>query len=299
MIMITSIEPIPTAGGVINGTMEKSTPHIVDILNVISDDKTLGLLRNIARVKSCGSDSLLRNTQLTHEQYYSRMPGMVKAGLVRKTKGRYCLTSLGKVFYNLQLTGQNALNNYWKLKAIDSFDDEPDEERQRFLDSMMDDQSIKEIITKKYPYPAMNDVLIRSSLVTDYQQQDKSSLNVMIVEDEPDTLLTYRAFLSSAEGYNVETFLDSNEAFKQFVNLNHPYYDIVITDIRMPGLNGLQLYQKMKNIDDSVKVMFVSALDAVHELVSIFPDLHFNNIIRKPVTQEEFLKKVKAAIAQG
>jgi CheY-like chemotaxis protein len=296
MIMITSAESIPTVAGV-NRTMEKTPPHIVDILDVISDDKTLGLFTNIASVKSCTSDNLLRNTHLTHKQYYSRMPSMLKAGLVRKTKGRYCLTSLGKVFYYLQLTGQNALCNYWKLKAIDSFDDEPDENRQRFLDSMMHDQSIKEIITKKYPSPAKNDVLIRRSLVTDYQQQEKSSLNVMIVEDEPDTLLTYRTFLSSTEGYNVDTFLDSNEAFKQFVNLNHPYYDLVITDIRMPGLNGLQLYQKMKNIDDSIKVMFVSALNAVPELLSIFPDLHYNNIIRKPVTQEEFLKKVKAAVA--
>jgi CheY-like chemotaxis protein len=296
MIMITSAESMPAVAGV-NRTMEKTPPNIVDILDVISDDKTLCLFTNIASVKSCSSDSLLRNTQLTHKQYYSRMPGMLKAGLVRKSKGRYCLTSLGKVFYYLQLIGQNALSNYWKLKAIDSFDDEPDEERQRFLDSMMHDQSIKEIITKKYPYLVMNDVLIRRSLVTDYQQQEKSSLNVMIVEDEPDTLLTYKTFLSSTEGYNVDTFLDSNEAFKQFVNLNHPYYDLVITDIRMPGLNGLQLYQKMKNIDDSIKVMFVSALNAVPELVSIFPELHYKNIIRKPVTQEEFLKKVKAAVA--
>jgi CheY-like chemotaxis protein/predicted transcriptional regulator len=295
--MLTSIERIPTAVGA-NKTMEQSTPDIVDILNVLSDDKTLDLLRNIACVKCCSSDSLLRNTQLTHKQYYSRMPGMSKAGLVRKTKGRYCLTSLGKVFYYLQITAQNALSNYWKLKAIDSFDDEPDEERQRFLDSVIDDQSIKEIITKKYPYPTMDGLLIRRSLFTDYPQQEKSSLNVMIVEDEPDTLLTYRAFLSSAEGYNVDTFLDSNEALKRFVNLNHPYYDLVITDIRMPGLNGLQLYQKMKSIDDSIKVMFVSALDAVQELTSIFPDLHFNNIIRKPVAQKEFLKIVKAAIGQ-
>ena len=257
--MANSIEPIPIAVG-INRTMENSSPYIVDVLNVLSDDKTLGLLRNIAQTKRCSSDNLLRNTQLSHKQYYSRMPNMLKAGLVRRNKGKYCLTSLGKVFYYLQIIAQDALNNYWKLKAIDSFDDEPDEERQRFLDSVMDDQSIKKIITKKYPYPTTNGLLIRKSLFTDYPQQEKCSLNVMIVEDEPDTLLTYRAFLSSAEGYNVDTFLDSNEALKRFVNLNHPYYDLVITDIRMPGLNGLQLYQKMKSIDDSIKVMFVSAL---------------------------------------
>jgi CheY-like chemotaxis protein/predicted transcriptional regulator len=293
--MANSIEPVHRAAG-INRTMENSSPYIVDVLNVLSDDKTLDLLRSIAQTKCCSSDSLLRNTQLSYKQYYSRMPNMLKAGLVRRNKGKYCLTSLGKVFYYLQIIAQDALSNYWKLKAIDSFDDEPEEERQRFLDSVMDDHSIKEIITKKYPNSAMNNTLIRNSLVIDYQQQEKS-FNMILIEDEPDTLLTYKAFLLSAEGYNVDAFLDSNEALKRFVNLNHPYYDLVITDIRMPGLNGLQLYQKMKSIDDSIRVIFVSALDSVEEMVSIFPDLHFNNIIRKPVTQEEFLDKVKAAIA--
>jgi DNA-binding response OmpR family regulator len=119
----------------------------------------------------------------------------------------------------------------------------------------------------------------------------------MLVEDEQDTLLTYKAFLA-AEGYNVDAFADSYEAFRHFIKLNAPYYDLVITDIRMPDLNGLQLYQRIKSIDNTVNIMFVSALDSVQELVSIFPDLNLNNIIRKPVTKEEFLNKVKAAIDQ-
>ncbi|MDQ6862472.1 MAG: hypothetical protein M3044_01480 [Thermoproteota archaeon] len=41
--------------------------------------------------------------------------------MTRKNK-KYCFTSLGKIVYELQITTQNALNNYWKLKAIDSFD---------------------------------------------------------------------------------------------------------------------------------------------------------------------------------
>ncbi|HEX7207443.1 MAG TPA: response regulator, partial [Nitrososphaeraceae archaeon] len=66
---------------------------------------------------------------------------------------------------------------------------------------------------------------------------------------------------------------------------------------RMPGLNGLQLYQKIKAIDNTINVVFVSALDALQEMASIFPDLGFKNIIRKPVNQEDFLDKVKAALA--
>ena len=118
----------------------------------------------------------------------------------------------------------------------------------------------------------------------------------MLVEDEQDILLTYKTFLLT-QGYNVDAFTDSYEALKYFINCNHPYYDLVIMDIRMSGLNGLQLYQRMKAIDDTFRVIFVSALDALQEMVSIFPDLDFTNIIRKPINQKEFIDKVKMVLA--
>jgi CheY-like chemotaxis protein len=272
-----------------------------NILKSISDENTFALFRTIALASGVyGSDILITKTKLTRMQYYSRLADFIKVGLVKRKNGKYFLTSLGKVVYNNQRIIEKALANHWKLKAIDSFEilnGLSNEERQRFIDSVIDDHYIKEVITKEYSYPGMNNPLVKKSVVADYQQQEKSSLNIMLVDDEPDTLLTYKTFLA-AEGYNVDAYVDSYQALKHFVNLNCHYYDLVISDIRMPGLNGLQLYQKMKSIDDSTNIIFVSALDALQELVSIFPDLNFGNIIRKPVTQEQFLNKVKAAIAQ-
>jgi two-component system, OmpR family, response regulator ChvI len=66
----------------------------------------------------------------------------------------------------------------------------------------------------------------------------------------------------------------------------------------MPHLNGLQLYNRMKAINNSVRILFVSALDAVEELVSILPDIRSNNIIRKPVEKDHFVKSVQLAITQ-
>jgi CheY-like chemotaxis protein len=272
-----------------------------NILKSISDDNAFSLFRTIALANGVySSDILITKTKLTRMQYYSRLADFLKVGLVKRKNGKYFITSLGKVVYNNQRIIEKALANCWKLKAIDSLEilnGLSNEERQRFIDSVIDDHYIKEVITKEYSYPGTNDARVKKSVVTDYQQQEKSSLNIMLVEDEPDTLLTYKTFLA-AEGYNVDAYVDSYQALKRFVNLNRHYYDLVISDIRMPGLNGLQLYQKMKSIDDSTNIIFVSALDALQELVSIFPDLNFGNIIRKPVTREEFLNKVKAAIAQ-
>jgi CheY-like chemotaxis protein/predicted transcriptional regulator len=307
--------------------MEKSMPSMVDVLNALSDEKALDIFKIIAlsncdsnilitktkltlkqyyskALSNCDSNILITKTKLTLKQYYSKMDSLIKAGLVRKKDGKYCLTSLGKVFYNLQITAENALSNYWKLKAIDSFDNLSKEEYHRFIDGLIDNYNVKKILTKVTSpscYSTMNHELIQKTPFTNYHQQQQakpSSFKIMLVDDEQDTLLTYKTFLlAAAEGYNVDAFTDSYEALKHFINLNHSYYDLVITDIRMPGLNGLQLYQKIKAIDNTINVLFVSALDALQEVASIFQNIDFRNVIRKPANQEDFLDKVKTALA--
>ena len=118
--------------------------------------------------------------------------------------------------------------------------------------------------------------------------------NIMIVDDESDVLLTYESFLSYA-GFNVSTFADSYEALRDFAS-NPRLYDLVILDIRMENLNGLQLYQSMKAMNPSSKILFASALDAAKELTSILPDIEFQDIIKKPVDRENFIKVIKMAL---
>jgi CheY-like chemotaxis protein/class 3 adenylate cyclase len=127
------------------------------------------------------------------------------------------------------------------------------------------------------------------------KEQQNHPHNIMLIDDEPDMLLTYKTFLS-AESYNVEEFTNPQSALQHFAQINSSYYDLVIMDIRMPGLNGLQLYYRLKTINPNVKVLFLSALDAAEEMVSILPDVKLDDVIRKPVEQDYFLKKVNAAI---
>jgi two-component system, OmpR family, response regulator ChvI len=122
-------------------------------------------------------------------------------------------------------------------------------------------------------------------------------MNVMLIDDEPDMIITYKSFLHS-EGYIVDAFTNSQEALRHFAQVNPSYYDLVIMDIRMPHLNGLQLYHRMKAMNSSIRVLFVSALDAVEELVSILPDIKHDSIIRKPVEKDIFVKSVQLAMSQ-
>ena len=137
------------------------------------------------------------------------------------------------------------------------------------------------------------------------KQEQEHSHNILLVDDEPDTLLTYKTFLLEAasgggEDYNVDAFIESQKALQRFAQVNASYYDLVVMDIRMPSLNGLQLYYRIKAMNPNIKVLFVSALDAAEEMVSILPGVKLNDdvIIKKPVNQEQFLYKVKKALIQ-
>jgi two-component system response regulator ChvI len=74
------------------------------------------------------------------------------------------------------------------------------------------------------------------------------------------------------------------------------YYNLVVMDIRMPGLNGLQLYYRLTAMNNAIKVLFVSALDAIEELVSILPSVNYDNILRKPVEKKYFIKKIRSLL---
>src|ERR671918_606354 len=152
--------------------------------------------------------------------------------------------------------------------------------------------TIKDIQTKQRQPPSQ---LLQQN--QQKQQQQKYSANIMVVDDEPDTVFTYKHILS-AEGYNVEAFTDPQEALKRFVQLPDPssYYQLVLLDIRMPRLNGLQLFYRIKAISPKIKIMFSSALDVAEEVVSILPDMKYDDIIKKPVEMEYFMNKINSAL---
>jgi CheY-like chemotaxis protein/predicted transcriptional regulator len=136
---------------------------------------------------------------------------------------------------------------------------------------------------------------IQKSLKTNKTHHDPAeNSTIMIVDDEPDVLLTYESFLTYT-GFKVRTYADSYQALKAFAS-NPNLYDLVILDIRMENLNGLQLYQSLKAMNPSSRIIFVSALDAAKELTSIFSDVGPEDVIKKPVEKEAFIKAVRTSL---
>jgi hypothetical protein len=130
----------------------EAIPSISSILKKISDDKALVLFNSIAVSSDNERHIPLREMNLSTKQYYSRISGLMVAGLIKRLKGRYSLTMLGKVVYHSQMMIGKTLAYYWKLKAIESIELSttglPDEEKTQLINALIDDHQIKDILVK-------------------------------------------------------------------------------------------------------------------------------------------------------
>lgn len=81
----------------------------------------------------------------------------------------------------------------------------------------------------------------------------------MIIDDDADILNLFKDFLSK-RGFDVITFLDPLIAVEE-IKKNPHQYSLIITDIRMPGISGIELIKRVCEINSDIKVMIMSAFD--------------------------------------
>jgi predicted transcriptional regulator len=121
---------------------------LANILGAISNENALAVFKTIADTKG-DTDILRTKLNITRKQYYSRISGLLKTGLVKRKNGRYSLTVFGELVYDAAMTLEKAFNNnnYWKLKAIDSFEITPDQshelsivERNKIIETLLRDR---------------------------------------------------------------------------------------------------------------------------------------------------------------
>ncbi|MGI0038075.1 MAG: response regulator transcription factor [Nitrososphaera sp.] len=116
---------------------------------------------------------------------------------------------------------------------------------------------------------------------------------VAIVDDEPDITAVLRKGLEQ-NGFAVDTFNDPRVALSNF---KPQYYDLVIIDIRMPDINGFDLYRELKKKDSSVRVCFLTAFEIYYEeFRKMFPTIDVRAFVRKPVGIAALVKQINAVI---
>jgi CheY-like chemotaxis protein len=125
----------------------------------------------------------------------------------------------------------------------------------------------------------------------------KKKKRVLVVDDEPDTCMVYQIVLEDA-GFECKLYTDSVKALQEF----KPYfYDLILLDIKMPVLNGFELCKRMREIDKTVHIIFITASEAYYEKFrgQHFPELGKINYIQKPVGNDELVRLVNMIIANS
>jgi DNA-binding response OmpR family regulator len=117
---------------------------------------------------------------------------------------------------------------------------------------------------------------------------------ILVVDDEPD-LTQVSTLALEYHGFKVNSFNDAQEALAKF---KPGLYDLVILDIKMPKMDGFELYHEIKKIDNDANVCFLTASELYYEEFrkKEYCALDRNLFIKKPIENEELVKEINKMI---
>ena len=119
---------------------------------------------------------------------------------------------------------------------------------------------------------------------------------IMIVDDEQDILQILRSGLGHY-GHKVMTFSDPLLALREFT-YSHSDYQLILTDLRMPAMSGIELAKKAKEIDPDVKLMIMTAFElSSYELSHDLPFVKIEDLLKKPISLSKICKVIDKKIS--
>ena len=116
---------------------------------------------------------------------------------------------------------------------------------------------------------------------------------ISVVEDEHDIMSLFSDALSEIGGASVYGFIDSTLALEHF-KLHQLDYSLIISDYRMPTMDGIELLKKVKAINSSVKTILISAFDIDEKLFEECKCI--DKILQKPITIPELINEVEVLL---
>lgn len=118
---------------------------------------------------------------------------------------------------------------------------------------------------------------------------------ILIVDDDQGTTLPFKMGLEN-QGFTVETFNDPKLAL---LNFNSGSYDLALIDVRMEGMNGFELVQELKEIDQNLKVCFITSFKAYYDsLIQEYPNMDHKCFIQKPISIDDLIKHIEKVLPQ-
>jgi DNA-binding response OmpR family regulator len=124
---------------------------------------------------------------------------------------------------------------------------------------------------------------------------DKKNKRILLVDDEQDVTYTVKIVLEN-NGFLVDSYNDPTLALSNF---KLGFYDLLLLDIRMPKINGFDLYQKIREIDSNVKICFLTASELFYEeyrRLDAHPKVDKEHFIQKPFRSEELIRQLNEVL---
>jgi DNA-binding NtrC family response regulator len=127
--------------------------------------------------------------------------------------------------------------------------------------------------------------------------KDKSPAKLLIVDDDADIGQVLMMGLLK-NGFSVDVFTNPEEALQSFKS-NAESYCLVLSDIRMPAVSGIQLAKKVKEVNPKVKVVLMTAFEINdREFSTLFPSSQVDGFIQKPIGIRDLISKIWSLIGE-
>jgi len=124
---------------------------------------------------------------------------------------------------------------------------------------------------------------------------DNKNKRILLVDDEQDVTYTIKIVLEN-NGFLVDSYNDPTLALSNF---KLGVYDLLLLDIRMPKMDGFDLYQKIRKIDSNVKICFLTASEWFYEeyrRLDTHPTVDKEHFIQKPFRSEELIRQLNEVL---
>jgi DNA-binding response OmpR family regulator len=120
--------------------------------------------------------------------------------------------------------------------------------------------------------------------------------SILVLDDEFDLSMLVKQILRRDNFKNVFAFTDPSLALEHF-KINHKDYSLVISDIRMPLMNGFEFVREARKINPKVKILLMTAFEIDNkEFARVLPSPKIDGLIRKPTSAKQILKTVSSII---
>jgi len=123
-----------------------------------------------------------------------------------------------------------------------------------------------------------------------------SNRYLSIVDDESDITMSFHEALKSLPGITIFTFTEPQLALEHF-KTNKNSYALVISDLRMPVINGFQFLKTVKDLNPQVRTVLITAFDVERKLFQEYAKKEIiNGFAQKPISRDNLLQEVSAQL---